>query len=628
MEKHKHLVFFLVLLITGIVFSGSLRLEWTNWDDNLLVYENPMVREAKIKDIFTKPTEYNTFNPLVLFSFALEWKLVQDKPFLYHFNNLVLHLLCTVLIWFLFRKLGLSIWWAGFGALLFGIHPVRVESVVWIAERKDGLLGLFYIAALLAYIRYIETINIKHLILTFIFFVLSLLSKGQAVAIPFILILLDWYFKRKISLKAISEKIIFLATSLVIALLTITFFVKDVRSAADKRTIVYLFDPFEQIVLGGYAYAVYVLKSFMPYAISPLYPMPTTLQLDHWIGVVAAICIFIGSLVVWRKYKFITFGVLFFTLNIFFLLMPFLMSEKAFLFDHYTYIAFIGLFFIIAMGMQKLSEKFSSCRTGLVCFAIMLLSLFGIMTMKYIPVWQNSETLWTYVINKYPRQLAVAHFNRGNHWYENMQLDKALEDFTTAIEINPEYSSAYMNRSLIYLERHEKQKALRDYNSYMDLLYPPDERSGGINLSLSKSFNHRGSIYFRMGQYDNALVDFNAAIERDPFSHDNYLQRAFTYMALREYDKAISDFNLCHQSDPENSDIINNRGVCYLRSGNLTSALDDFNKAIQLNDANSVYYVNRALIYSKLGFIPEAKKDIQAAEQRGATVAPWLKKLL
>ena len=218
MKKHNRFVFFLVLVITATVFSGSLKLDWTNWDDNLYVYENPLVKDARFIDIFTKPAAYNTYNPLVISSFALEWKLVGDRPFLYHFDNLILHLFCTALVLLLFRRLGISIWWSGFGALLFGIHPLRVESVAWITERKDVLYGLFYLMALLAYIRYIASGKIGYFLLTFFFFVLSSLSKGQAVALPFVLIALDWYFRGKIDWKAVAEKIIYFAFSLVIGL--------------------------------------------------------------------------------------------------------------------------------------------------------------------------------------------------------------------------------------------------------------------------------------------------------------------------------------------------------------------------------------------------------------------------
>jgi protein O-mannosyl-transferase len=155
MGKHSRFVFFGVLIITALIFSGSLKLEWTNWDDDLYVYKNPVVSEGTIKDIFTKSGDYNMYVPLVIDSFALEWKMVKDTPFLYHLDNVLLHLFCTALALLFFRRMGLSVWWSGFAALLFGIHPLRVESVAWITERKDLLYALFYLAALLVYIRYI-----------------------------------------------------------------------------------------------------------------------------------------------------------------------------------------------------------------------------------------------------------------------------------------------------------------------------------------------------------------------------------------------------------------------------------------------------------------------------------------
>lgn len=627
-EKHSHLVFFLVLIITAVVFCGSLKLGWTNWDDDLYIYENPLVSEVKLKNIFTKPADYNTYNPLVICSFALEWKLVKDRPFLYHLDNVLLHLLCTALVWFLFRCIGLSVWWSGFAALLFGIHPMRVESVAWITERKDLLYALFYLAALLAYIRYIVSGKNAHLLFTFIFFILSLLSKGQAVATPFVLMLLDWYFKRKISPKVILEKVIFFAVSLIIGLMTITFFVKKVYVAASSKTIMNTFGRGEQIILSGYTYTVYILKSIIPYATSPLYPMPASLQAEHWIGGAISVFVFVSALVIWRKHRFITFGLFFFTINIFFLLMSFLMNETAFLYDHYSYVAYIGLFFVMAMSMQQLSDKFSLWRLPTAVIAVSLLVAFAILTMQYIPIWKNSETLWTYVIEKYPRQIPVAYLNRGHYWYKNNRSGKAIEDLNTAIEINPDYLQAHMNRGLIYLERNNTGNALHDYNRCLDLMRPYDTSGNILNPSVSGVLGNRGMIYSRMGQYDKALVDFDLAIKLNPSNPNNYLNRAFTYMQLREYDKSIRDFTLCNQFNPANPDIINNRGVCYLRSGNLKSALDDFNKAIMINGNNPLYYTNRAFVYHKLGHTVEGIRDVQTAQKMGAVIDPSFIKLL
>ena len=539
-KKSDYIVILMVLIVTALVFSGSLKLGWTNWDDDLYVYNNRLVKEGTIKDIFTKPADYNTYNPLVIVSFVLEWKLVKDNPFLYHLDNLLLHLLCTFLALLFFRSIGLSIWWSGFAALLFGIHPLRVESVAWITERKDLLYGTFYLAALLVYVRYIFSGKNTHLLLAFIFFVFSLFSKVQAVTLPLMMVLLDWYLKRNIDRKAIMEKVVFFAIALIIGLLGSTLFMKNVYITTDSNAIVNAFNVPEQIILGLFAYTVYILKSVFPYATSAVYPIPTALHVEHWAGAALAVVIFFSALAVWRKYRFVTFGVLFFTFNIFLLLMPFLANESALLNDHYTYIAYAGLFFVVAMSMQQLSEK-TPCRLIASGFAIALLIVFCALTVKYIPVWKNSETLWTDVIEKYPRKIAIAYLNRGHFFYENNQSDKALDDFNTAIEIDPEYPLAYLDRSSIYLDRNDIEKVLKDYNRYLSFL-PPFYINGNIpNPLVSDVLGNRGVIYSKMGLYEKALVDFDMAIKLKPLNPTNYLNRASTYYKLGRVDEAKKD---------------------------------------------------------------------------------------
>lgn len=629
-EKYNILVFLGVLVVTALVFSGSLKLDWTNWDDGLHVYENQLVREAKFKDIFLpdRLPDYNTYIPLVISSFVLEWKLVQDRPFLYHLNNVFLHLLCTALVLVLFRKTGLSIGWSSFAALLFGIHPMRVESVAWITERKDLLYALFYLLALLSYIQYIVRGKNIRLVLTFLFFMLSLLSKIQAVALPLSLVLLDWYFKRKPDLKSVMEKIAFFGFSLAAGLAALVFFPQNASVSADSKSLIHTYGIFEQIITGGYAYTVYIIKSILPFATSTLYPMPSSLKPEHWIGAAMAVVVFFSALACWRRFRFVTFGVLFFTFNIVFLLLSFLMNETAFLNDRYVYIAYAGLFFITAMCMQQWVEKFPSFRMAVVVLAFVMLSVMGLLTVRYIPVWENSETLWTYVVEKYPRKIPIAYLNRGHHWHRNNQPDKALADFNTAIEVNPEYAIAYLNRSSVYLERNEPEKALDDFNRYLTLIHPYDKKGHLLNWQLSEMISYRGSIYYRTGRYKDALADFKTAIELDPFNAGHYFNRALTYMQLRQYPEAIRDLNACNHSDPGNPDIINNRGLCYLLAGNWEAALNDFNTVIMMNDGNPAYYLNRARVYRQLGRLPEAIQDVRVAEEKGAVIGPELGKLL
>jgi len=629
-EKRDLLVFLGVLVITAWVFSGSLKLDWTNWDDGLHVYENQLVREAKFKDIFLpdRLPDYNTYIPLVISSFVLEWKLVGDRPFLYHLNNVFLHLLCTALVLVLFRKSGLSIGWSGFAALLFGIHPMRVESVAWITERKDLLYALFYLLALLSYIQYIVRGKNIRLALTFLFFALSLLSKIQAVALPLSLVLLDWYFKRKPDLKSLVEKAAFFGFSLAAGLAALAFFPQNASVSADSTSLLHAGGIFEQLATGGYAYTVYLIKSILPFATSTLYPMPSSLQPEHWLGAATAVVVFFGALACRRRFRFVTFGVLFFTFNIVFLLLSFLMNETAFLNDRYVYIAYAGLFFITAMGMQQWTEKRPAFRVPVFVLAFVMLSVMGLLTVRYIPVWKNSETLWTYVVEKYPRRIAIAYLNRGHHRHQNNQPEKALADFNTAIEVKPEYAIAYLNRSFLYLEINEPEKALADFNRYLTLIHPYDKKGHLLNWQLSEAIGYRGFIYYKTGRYQDALADFKTAIELDPFNAGHYLNRALTYMQLRRYAEAIRDLNACHHSDPGNSDIIHNRGVCYLLSGHLNAALSDFNTVIGMDDGNPAYYLERAGVYYRLGRLPEAIRDARVAEEKGAVIGPELEKLL
>ncbi len=565
LEKHSYSVLVLILIITASVFSGSLKLEWTNWDDNLYVYGNKSVTEGVLKNIITlpaDPADYNTYSPLVISSFALEWKLVQGKPFLYHLDNFLLHLFCTALALFFFRRMGLSLWWSGFAALLFGIHPMRVESVAWITERKDLLYTLFYLASLLAYIRYIASGRMAHCVLAFVFFILSLYSKVQAITLPFVLMLLDWYFKREIGWKVITEKLFFFTGALIIGVsfaVGVGYLFKKPGSIDFTNIISFI----KQIPLSIYACSVYVVKSVFPYVNSVLYPLPASLHTEHWLGAAAAISMLLIALAVWRKYGFITFGALFFTLNVFLLPFASAVGESTFLNDRYTYVAYIGLFFVIAMAMQRLSEGFPSLRLPAVGIAVTLLLIFGVMTVKYIPVWKNSGTLWTHVIEKYPRQIPLAYINRAQYWYHDNRPDKAVEDLNTAIEINPNYFQPYMNRGLIYLQKNNIGNALQDYNRCLDLMLHYDTGGNVSNSNISAALGNRGLIYFKMGQYEKALVDYDLAIKLNPSNPVIYLNRALAYEKLGRIIEAKRDVQTIEQMgavmDPSFKKILQSR---------------------------------------------------------------------
>ena len=200
----------IVLVATAIAFIPSLMNDFVTWDDDVNILKNPNLQVfdwRSIKGIFTD-TVIGNYNPLSILSLAIEKAIFGLNATVIHFNNLILHLICVFFVYKIGIQLKLSPIAAGIVALLFGIHPMRVESVAWVTERKDVLYGVFYFAAIYNYIQYLHFDKKKkgYLLLTIGLFILSLLSKIQAVALPLSLLAIDYFLKRELSFKLILEK--------------------------------------------------------------------------------------------------------------------------------------------------------------------------------------------------------------------------------------------------------------------------------------------------------------------------------------------------------------------------------------------------------------------------------------
>ena len=207
-DKKAILMLAVLLVITFIVMQPSLKGKFLNWDDDVNIYENNNVKHLtveNIKNIFTSNVIGN-YNPLSILTFTLEYHFFKEGTFYYHLNNVILHLLNAFLVFWLLMLIGLRKEWALFAALFFSVHPMRVESVAWITERKDVLFAFFYLASVICYIYYLKFKKKRSYILVLIFFLLSLLSKIQAVSLPLTLLLVDYILKRPLKFKLILEK--------------------------------------------------------------------------------------------------------------------------------------------------------------------------------------------------------------------------------------------------------------------------------------------------------------------------------------------------------------------------------------------------------------------------------------
>ncbi len=635
-EKHKHipqqqkkteekknssliiaaLVALVIVAITYIAFSPSLRCDFTNWDDPRYVLENPLLKSTKaenIKAIFkTKEVSLN-YHPLTILSLAMDYtKAKLDKPEIYHRTNLILHLCNTLLVFvliYLFSNGRIEV--AGFTALFFGIHPMHVESVTWIAERKDVLYTFFFLASLIAYLKFTNTRNWGFYVIALLAFVLSLFSKAMAVTLPVIMILMDHFKGRKLEVKVWLEKIPFFILSLIFGITALT--VQSQGAIAKFET----FTVFQRIMFASYGAIMYLVKLIVPFKLSAFYPYPNldaSGNIPSLFYAAPVIFLAITALVIWslKKSRLVFFGFAFYLVSVA-MVLQFISVGSAIMADRYTYIAFIGPLFVIASLTPALSKgegdkRFVQLRWGL--FAVLIITAFAFAKMTYerTQVWKNSETLWTDVISKYPN-VEMAYKNRGNYFGQNGRHDEALKDYAVFLKMNQKDPNIYVNYGNVMNLKNQNDKALDAYNKALAL--EPNNFQALMN---------RGNIFGTLLQYDKAIADYNRVEQLDPNFMQLYFNRGLTYLNSGNAAKALEDFNTVLKNEPENIQGWLNRGVAYFQLEKFQAAQDDFMQAIKRQPTNAEAWYKSSVAAFKLNNLKDAETFALKARSYGYKV--------
>ncbi|MDY6861391.1 MAG: tetratricopeptide repeat protein, partial [Thermodesulfobacteriota bacterium] len=428
----------LFILITWVFFSfiTSLSNGFLNWDDYLHLVDRKFIHELSWENIKSMFTHYSDtyYIPLVYLSFALEYGMVGLTPFFYHYTNLTLHILNTLLVFFLIYKLDPRISVSLICALLFGLHPVHVESVVWITERKDVLSTFFFLGSLIFYSCYIKKGKISfHLLSLFLFF-LAIISKPTVAILPIVLLILDYYSNRLFDKTIILEKIPYF-------LMSVFFGILLFYSHAFQESMGCAFSLYERIIIACRALTFYLYKIIIPLNLSAFYPYPKTLGIDYYLAPFLILGMLSGIFIL-RHNKKIIFGALFFLITIGPTL-KIIPSGEAIAADRYMYIPSIGLFYIAGLifsffyYMEKTKLLMAFSFFGVITF-------FSILTWERCQIWENDKTLWLDVINKYP-YFYGAYQNLGIYYANTGNLDKAKIEFKKAIDLNPYNKEGYFN---------------------------------------------------------------------------------------------------------------------------------------------------------------------------------------
>ena len=610
----------IAIVITFICFSNVGGLEFVNWDDDKNFSENPAIVNfnmgdfaALTSDIFSSHVIGN-YNPLTIFSFAMDKVMFGlDNPGAWHWENLLFHLLCVFLVYRISLLLGLS--WKGglFVAILFGIHPMRVESVTWVTERKDVLFGFFFLWALYIYIRSKITTNKFDVLWITGLMILSCLAKIQAVALPLTMLAVDYYMDKDLSFKNILSKVHYFIISLATGLVGIHFLnlqgsIEDV----DK------FSFFQRIFIGAYSFIVYCVKLIVPYELSPLYPYPKSLP---WYIFGSIIALPIVLFILWKAHKLgkkhIVFGLGVFIFNIIFLL-QILGAGQGFLADRFSYIPYLGLFFILGYYFDQFIKNDHRLRTSTFALSGLFVIAMGVMTFNQNKIWKNSGTMWSHVL-KYYKNTDLPYGNRANYYRDAKKYDLALSDYDEAIRLKPFNPEALNSRARLYFNKGGAENlklAAADYNTAIEkkLSLPKDPDR---DVSLGEYYINLGATYAMLGNRTGAIEEFNRGLELKPNHVTGYLNRSVIYNQLGDYPNALKDIETYFTYNPYNADLWYEAGRLKRALNRLPEAVKDYTEAIRLNGKKGVYYYERSRTQSQLNQRNAAKRDLAKAIQLG-----------
>ena len=600
-NKSWHLPFILILCF--IAFIPALKAGFVAWDDGVYVYDNPLIKDLSyLKTLLTTSFAGGNYHPLTMLTYALNYQVSGEDAWSYHLLNLLLHLINCVLVYRFASLLSRGNNFIAFTtALLFAIHPMHVESVAWVSERKDVLYGMFFIAGLIAYIKYLDTNSRRQYVYTFLFLLLALLSKPAAVIFPLALFCIDFLRKRKWNSEVFTEKIVFFIPAILMGI--ITYLTQKEAGATGEH----VYGLVTRILFAFYGVMMYCLKMFAPFDLAPIYPFPaanTTLPTAYYLSPIFFIALVALIVYSWRRYRDVAFGILFYLVNLL-LVLQIVHVGLSVISERYTYIPYTGLFYAVGWIISQWAKEKKNTAYYIV---VPVGCLLVIISYRQAAAWTDSESLWDQAIKAQPS--SVAYTGKAMVMVDNKQYDEAIKYYSKALELDPTYHEAYLRRGNIYMELNKLELAYNDYRTALQL-----------KPSYSVAVANMGGLLGRMGKYDSALVYLDKGLALNADYKEAYKNRGLTHENLQHYHEAIKDFEKFLEYEPANADVYNEIGRCYQLAGDFEKSIPPITKAISINQSPS-YYLNRAIAYQNLGNVEAAKKDALVAKQGGVQLSP------
>ncbi len=463
-------------VITFLVYVPALGNGFVNWDDPAIIYENPLIRALDLKGAFTAVVLGNWI-PLTFLSYAMDYMVWGKNPLGYHLTANALHSLNAGLVFLIALRLacvrseppGIRHYTiAAVGAVLFSVHPAHVESVAWLAERKDVLYAFFFLLSVLAYLKYSSSSSGTWYVLSLLFFILSLLSKPMAVTLPAVLLILDWFPLGRLRgrlLMAALEKAPFFALSAAASVVTVL-----AQRSGGAVVPMDAYPLWMRAAVAVRALGFYVFKTIFPAGLAPYYPLPSRgelLDMSFYGSFALTIAVIALSVIVFRRTKGFCAAWLYYAVT----LLPVIgivQTGGQAAADRYTYLPLLGPFFMAGAGAGVLVVHPGMRRAafyGVIIAGIVLSFALVALTVRQIGFWRDSLTLWNRQLEVYPGRVSHAYNMRGLAYDEKRMYREAVADFTSAIALNPSDAYAFNNRGNAHRSLGNFGRAIEDFKA-------------------------------------------------------------------------------------------------------------------------------------------------------------------
>jgi len=609
----RHLVAVAALLLiasTLLVYAPIKDYPFINYDDNLYVTNNPWVQRGltweRARWAMTT-LEAAFWHPLTWLSHMLDVQLFGLNPSGHHLTNLLLHLANVLLLFGVLQRMTGEVWRSALVAALFALHPLNVESVAWVAERKNVLSTLFWLLTIWAYVSYVRKPGWQRYLGVMGAFVLGLMAKPMLVTLPCVLLLLDYWplgrlgkdwreFQKRLPRLVVEKLPLFIP---VVAASVVAIKAQSQAGALSSWEWLPLGTRVGNAVL---AYGLYLKQMVWPMDLVVFYPHPGS-SLGAWPLVLATLVLVGISLVVgWQgqRYRYLVVGWLWY-LGTMVPVSGFIQVGAHSMADRYAYVPFIGLFMIAVWGATDMMRSMRLKREWLAVAALCMLMPLAVLSRVQLSYWRNTTALFEHVLVVNPNN-HLAHNLLGVESMEKREFAQAQQRFLEAIKIGPKYAPAYNNLGLVLLEQERFDEAAERFSQAFE-----------VDPNSVDALNNLGIVWLRKGKFREATIQFSQAMKVDPNYAPAYGNMGLVLAAQERYEEAIDRYDRALEIAPDSYDNLNNLGLALMATDRLDQALAHLSRAQKVNPNNVEAYANLGLALAKAGRTEEAAQRLSQA---------------